>query len=140
MGRWSVGTAVILNEWIGQREGDVLGMLRSAYQDGALRFEQSKTKVDIDLPVDLVPHHPGVSCSEAAEERHCLRHDERQAEQLAALRAAEPARSAGAARLARRRAQAQDPGKRRVKRNAGAAAGEPSQHPDRKSTRLNSSH
>src|SRR3546814_12483594 len=50
MGRWSVGTAVILNEWIGQREGDVLGMLRSAYQDGALRFEQSKTKVDIDLP------------------------------------------------------------------------------------------
>src|SRR3546814_9370467 len=44
MGRWSVGTAVILNEWIGQREGDVLGMLRSAYQDGALRFEQSKTK------------------------------------------------------------------------------------------------
>src|SRR3546814_13263538 len=24
-------------------------------------------------------HHPGVSCSEAAEERHCLRPDERQA-------------------------------------------------------------
>src|SRR3546814_10362479 len=66
MGRWSVGTAVILNEWIGQREGDVLGMLRSAYQDGALRFEQSKTKVDIDLPVDLVPHLFQRMCEEAA--------------------------------------------------------------------------
>src|SRR3546814_17678974 len=66
MGRWSVGTAVILNEWIGQREGDVLGMLRSAYQDGALRFEQSKTKVDIDLPVDLVPHLFQRLCEETA--------------------------------------------------------------------------
>src|SRR3546814_1665766 len=51
-------------------------------------------------------HHPGVSCSEAAEERHCLRHDERQAEQLAALRAAEPARSAGGRALGGRRAHA----------------------------------
>src|SRR3546814_9838420 len=66
MGRWPVGTAVILNEWIGQREGDVLGMLRSAYQDGALRFEQSKTKVDIDLPVDLVTHLFQRLCEEAA--------------------------------------------------------------------------
>src|SRR3546814_15964425 len=55
MGRWSVGTAVIHNEWIGQREGDVLGLLRSAYKDGALRFEQSKPTVDITLQVDLVP-------------------------------------------------------------------------------------
>jgi hypothetical protein len=55
LGRWSVGTAVILNEWIGQREGDVLGLHRATYRDGALRFEQSKTKVEVDLPVDLVP-------------------------------------------------------------------------------------
>src|SRR3546814_3459257 len=41
-------------------------MLRSAYQDGALRFEQSKTKVDIDLPVDLVPHLFQRLCEEAA--------------------------------------------------------------------------
>jgi hypothetical protein len=55
LGRWSVGTAVILNEWIGQREGDVLGLCRTTYQVGALRFEQLKTKVEVDLPVDLVP-------------------------------------------------------------------------------------
>src|SRR3546814_17440611 len=36
-------------------------------------------------------HPPGVSCSEAAEERHCIRHDERPAETPAPLLAAAPA-------------------------------------------------
>lgn len=56
LGRWSVGTAVIVNAWIGQREGDVLSLSRATYRDGTLQFQQSKTGVDIDLPVDLVPH------------------------------------------------------------------------------------
>ncbi len=54
--RWSAGTAVILNEWIGQREGDVLALGRSIYRDGALRFVQSKTGEEVYLPVDMVPH------------------------------------------------------------------------------------
>src|SRR3546814_9370563 len=40
MGRWSVDTTFLLNDLIGQRVGDVLSMLRPAYQAGALRFEQ----------------------------------------------------------------------------------------------------
>lgn len=53
--RWSAGTAVILNEWIGQREGDVLALGRGVYRDGGLRFTQSKTGEEVYLPVDLVP-------------------------------------------------------------------------------------
>lgn len=52
---WSVGTAVVLNEWIGQREGDVLSLSRKVYSDGGLRFRQSKTGKEVYLPVDLVP-------------------------------------------------------------------------------------
>ncbi len=53
--RWSAGTAVILNEWVGQREGDVVALGRGVYADGALRFVQSKWKQEVYLPVDLVP-------------------------------------------------------------------------------------
>jgi hypothetical protein len=55
MGLWSVGTAVLLNEWIGQRKGDVLALNHAFYQAGALVFEQLKTGVEVHLPVDLVP-------------------------------------------------------------------------------------
>ena len=51
----SIGTAVMLNEWIGQRQGDVLTMSRNVYQGGALQFIQSKTGAEVYLPIDMVP-------------------------------------------------------------------------------------
>lgn len=54
MDRWSVGTAVVVNEWLGQRQGDVLGMSKARYKDGNLRLSQSKTTAYVRLPVALV--------------------------------------------------------------------------------------
>lgn len=42
MGRWSIGTAMIIQHWIGQREGDLLSLERSRYRDGAFFVFQSK--------------------------------------------------------------------------------------------------
>lgn len=53
-GRHSIGTAVMVNAWIGQRQGDVLTVPRAVYKGGRLRFSQSKTGAGVDLPVDMV--------------------------------------------------------------------------------------
>lgn len=55
MGRHSVGTAVLLNSWCGQRLGDVLAFARPRVAGSELRLTQSKTGVDLVLPVDIVP-------------------------------------------------------------------------------------
>ena len=55
-GRHSVGTAVLLNSWLGQREGDVLRMPRSIYRQGQLMVRQSTTGAGVALPIDMVPH------------------------------------------------------------------------------------
>jgi hypothetical protein len=55
LGRHSIGTAVMLNEWIGQREGDVLRLPRSIWRAGSLQIRQSKTGVAVSLPIDAVP-------------------------------------------------------------------------------------
>ncbi len=55
MGRHSVGTAVALNAWLGQRQGDILAMSRAAYRDGQIAITQRKTGAEVALPVDLVP-------------------------------------------------------------------------------------
>lgn len=52
----SVGTAVALNEWLGQREGDLLALPRSAWKGGELIVEQSKTGAQVALPLGMVPH------------------------------------------------------------------------------------
>ena len=51
----SIGTAVELNGWMGQREGDVLALPASRYRDGALDVAQSKTGARVFLPIDMVP-------------------------------------------------------------------------------------
>lgn len=56
LGRHSIGTAVLLNSWLGQREGDVLRLPRHLYRDGALHVTQRKTGARVELPIDLVPH------------------------------------------------------------------------------------
>lgn len=56
MGRHSMGTAVLLNEWLGQREGDILRMPRTILRHGTLLVRQSKTGAGVQLPVGQVPH------------------------------------------------------------------------------------
>jgi integrase len=59
-GRYGLGTAVLLNEWLGQREGDILRMprnvLRPGPQGSTLMVRQSKTLAGVRLPIGMVPH------------------------------------------------------------------------------------
>lgn len=55
MGLHSVGDAVILNEWLGQREADILRLPRAVYREGGLIIRQHKTRATVMLPVDRVP-------------------------------------------------------------------------------------
>jgi integrase len=55
LGWRSVGTAILLNSWIGQRLSDVLALPRWDVTGGALVFRQSKTGRTVSLPVHLVP-------------------------------------------------------------------------------------
>lgn len=55
-GFYAIGTAVYLNEWLGQRRGDVIRLRIDAYRDGKIFVKQSKTSAEVYLPVDDVPH------------------------------------------------------------------------------------
>lgn len=55
MDHTAIGTAILLNEWLGQRPGDLLTLLPDGYDKGCLRFKQSKTGAEVVLPVDDVP-------------------------------------------------------------------------------------
>lgn len=50
----SIGTAIALNEWCGQRKGDIVALPRQLYRDGILRVVQSKTKARVNLPIAMV--------------------------------------------------------------------------------------
>ena len=56
LGLFDMGTAVCLNEWLGQRPSDIYTMRQDAYRGGALVKTQKKTGAEVQLPVDLVPH------------------------------------------------------------------------------------
>jgi len=45
----------MLNEWLGQRKGDILSMSRQNHRDAAIFISQQKTGQDVALPVDKVP-------------------------------------------------------------------------------------
>ena len=51
LGRPSIGTAIILNDWLGQRTGDILRLPRSAYREGVVHLVQSKTGKYVQLPI-----------------------------------------------------------------------------------------
>lgn len=54
-GRWSIGTAVLLNEWLGQRQSDVVTKLRrSVLRNGEFIARQGKTGAGIKLPLGTV--------------------------------------------------------------------------------------
>lgn len=55
LGWRSIGTAILLNEWIGQREEDVLALRPWRLEAESLRLQQGKTKRRVILPVYLVP-------------------------------------------------------------------------------------
>ena len=55
-GRHSIGTAIILNEWLGQNPADLLRLRRSVLKPGAFVFRRSKTGAGIELPYAIVPH------------------------------------------------------------------------------------
>lgn len=55
MGRHSMGTAVLVNSWAGQRQGDILALTRGQYVDGELRIRQSKTGAAVAPAVGMVP-------------------------------------------------------------------------------------
>jgi len=56
LGWRSMASAILLNEWIGQREADVLSLRPWAIEAEALRLRQGKTGRWVALPVHLVPH------------------------------------------------------------------------------------
>lgn len=54
MGYFSMGTAIMLNEWMGQRAGDVIKMNMNDYKSGIISIKQSKTGAHVSLPIDIV--------------------------------------------------------------------------------------
>lgn len=56
MGWRSMATAILLNEWIGQREADVLVLPPWQVEQQNLVFRQGKTQRLVSLPVHLVAH------------------------------------------------------------------------------------
>ena len=54
MGYFSVGTAVLLNEWIGQRPGDLLRLPMNKYRDGMFNIIQSKTGAEVNIPAGII--------------------------------------------------------------------------------------
>ncbi len=54
LGRHSLGTAIMLNSWFGQREADIIEMPRAMYRDGVISYNQAKTGALVHLPVGLV--------------------------------------------------------------------------------------
>jgi hypothetical protein len=65
MGWHSMGTAVVINHWIGQRQGDILAMQRRAYREGVFHVTQRKTEARVS-----VPHSPWVQRRVDAEMEH----------------------------------------------------------------------
>ena len=56
MGWRSVATAILLNEWLGQRESDILALKPWKVEAESLQLQQGKRKRIVRLPVHVVPH------------------------------------------------------------------------------------
>jgi hypothetical protein len=50
MGHHSIGTAIAMAHWLGQRQGDVLTAPRSAWSGGRIQLTQSKTGARVTIP------------------------------------------------------------------------------------------
>jgi len=56
LGHGSVGTSVLINHWLGQRQGDILTMAPTAYRNGWFHVRQRKTDARVGIP-----HSPKVA-------------------------------------------------------------------------------
>lgn len=56
LGHHALATTIVLNEWIGQRKGDMFRLGRGVLRAGGHALRQGKTKASVLLPVDAVPH------------------------------------------------------------------------------------
>lgn len=54
LGMYGLGTALLLNFWIGHNPIDVFGLPRAVYRNGDIRLERSKTGRRAVLPVDMI--------------------------------------------------------------------------------------
>lgn len=54
MGMPSIGTAILLNEWLGQRKADIIGLKRRQYDCGLITIVQEKTGVEVQLDISIV--------------------------------------------------------------------------------------
>lgn len=54
LGRFSVGTAIFVNWWLGQRRGDILG-LPASFESGIATIVQNKTQALVRQPIFSVP-------------------------------------------------------------------------------------
>lgn len=68
-GRHSVGTAVLVNAWCGQRQADVLQWQRPDVTDGTMTITQAKTGAKVALPVGMVPDLAARIAAEIASQR-----------------------------------------------------------------------
>ena len=50
MGLHSIGSAVMINHWLGQREGDILALTPAAVAGGRITLTQSKTGAKVSIP------------------------------------------------------------------------------------------
>jgi hypothetical protein len=66
LGWRSIGTAIVLNSWIGQRVQDVLNLPPYATDSGAIVMQQGKTGRRVALPIHLVPDLVARLSAEAA--------------------------------------------------------------------------
>lgn len=55
MGMPSIGDAIAINEWLGQRQNDLLAMPRVLRRGGEMIIRQSKTGKAVSLPIGKVP-------------------------------------------------------------------------------------
>ena len=55
LGRPSIGTAVVLNAVVGQRQGDILKMPRNVLREAGLIVRQNKRGAGVPLPIAMVP-------------------------------------------------------------------------------------
>ena len=56
MGYHSIGTAIMINEWTGQRLGDVLALTMDDYSQGEINLTQNKTGAEVEgLCIDEIP-------------------------------------------------------------------------------------
>ena len=68
LGRPSIAHACRLNNWLGQREGDLLRAQRDMISGNVLRFRQSKRGAGVALPLDVVPELVAVVQAAAADQ------------------------------------------------------------------------